>query len=133
MDDIVVITITLIIGTIMFAGIVVAAILVYRYEKEYHPKLDYKDIPEPSVEYFNAKVLTKRMNYYIDPKAIHLPRSVLEFLVTFELENGTKHEFSLTKEMFDKLEEGQESTLVLMNGMFFDFGEGEEINNEKNF
>lgn len=29
--------------------------------------------------------------------------------------------------MFDKLEEGQESTLVLMNGLFFDFGEGEEI------
>lgn len=33
----------------------------------------------------------------------------------------------IAKEMFDKLEEGQESTLVLMNGLFFDFGEGEEI------
>ena len=126
MDDIGVI-IGLILGTIIAVAIVIVSIVVYRYEKIHHPKIRYEDIPEPNVEFFNAKVLTKRMNYYVDPKEIKLPRSVLEFIVEFELDDGTIHEFSLTKEMFDKIEEGQKSTLVLMNGMFFDFGEGEEI------
>ena len=33
------------------------------------------------------------------------------------------------KEEFEKIEEGEESTLVLLNNMFFDFGQREEIEN----
>jgi hypothetical protein len=47
--------------------------------------------------------------------------------VNFLLENGEEREYYVSKEIFDKVEEGQESTLVLLNGMFFYFGEGEEI------
>lgn len=63
--------------------------------------------------------------YYISE--LNIPRSVTEYFITFLLETGEERELSLSQEMFEKIEEGQESTLVLLNDMFFDFGEGEPI------
>ena len=50
--------------------------------------------------------------------------------MNFRLENGEEREYYVSKELFDRVKEGQESTLVLLNGMFFDFGEGEDIDGE---
>ena len=85
-------------------------------------------IQEPKTEFFEAKALKKRIYiYYEDP--IRKPRSVTQYFITFLLETGEEKEFSLPQEFFEKIDEGQESTLVLVNGRFFDFSEGETIEN----
>ena len=102
--------------------------ILYWYERKYHPKIktNYEVIETPEPEFFQAKALRKRVHiYYISE--LNIPRSVTEYFITFLLETGEERELSLSQEMFEKIEEGQESTLVLLNDMFFDFGEGEPI------
>lgn len=104
--------------------------ILYWYERKYHPKIktNYDEIETPEPEFFEAKALRKRVHiYYVSE--LNIPKSVTEYFITFLLETGEEREFSLSKEMFEKIEEGEESTLVLLNNMFFDFGEGEEVEN----
>lgn len=113
------ITILLIVGIVLW---------IYLYERKYHPKIktNYEVIETPEPEFFQAKALRKRVNiYYISE--LNIPRSVTEYFITFLLETGEERELSLPQEIFEKIEEGQESTLVLLNDMFFDFGEGENM------
>lgn len=88
-------------------------------------KLQNQPPDEPKTTFLQAKVLGKRIHVYYTN--IKLSKSETEYWVNFLLENGEEWEYYVSKEIFDKVEEGQESTLVLLNGMFFDFGEGEEI------
>ena len=82
----------------------------------------------PKTTFLQAKVLGKRIHtYYV---GIKISKSETEYWVNFRLENGEEREYYVSKELFDRVEEGQESTLVLLNGMFFDFGEGEDIDGE---
>ena len=108
----------------------VTGLIVFLYERKYHStiktKVDYDEIPESQAEYIQAKALKKRVHvYYVSQ--LNIPRSVTEFRVMFEVEDGTEREYSLTQELFEKIEEGQEGTLVLLNDTFFDFGDGEDI------
>ena len=105
---------------------------VYFYERKYHPKIkvSYDDIEEPQPEFFQAKALKKRVHVYYASE-LNIPRSVTEYYITFLLENGEENEYMLSQEMFEKIEEGQEATLVLLNGLFFDFGEGESMDEEE--
>jgi hypothetical protein len=52
---------------------------------------------------------------------------VFEYYVTFELENGEEMEHKISQELYEILNEGQTGTLVLFNGNFFSFGDGEDI------
>lgn len=110
----------------------ILGLLVYLYERKYHPKEKSKNevIEEPETEFLQAKALRKRVHIYYT-NYLNLSRSVTEYYITFLLENGEEKEYALSQEMFEKIEEGQESTLVLLNGMFFDFGEGESVDNAK--
>ena len=101
---------------------------IYLYERKYHPKikLNYEEIEEPNSEFFQAKALRKRIHVYYASE-LNIPKSVTEYYITFLLDNGEEKEYALSQEMFEKIEEGQESTLVLLNDMFFDFGEGENF------
>ena len=108
----------------------VTGLVVFLYERKYHPtvktKVDYDAIPEPQAEYIQVKALKKRIQvYYVSQ--LNIPRSVTEFLVMFAMKDGTEQEYSLSQELFEKIEEGQEGTLVLLNGGFFDFGDGENM------
>ena len=104
--------------------------ILYWYERKYHPKIktNYEVIETPEPEFFEAKALRKRVHIYYASE-LNIPKSVTEYYITFLLENGEEKEYSLSKEMFEKIEEGQESTLVLLNKLFFDFGEGKSVGN----
>ena len=56
-----------------------------------------------------------------------LPAQVDEYYATFRLETGEEIEYKISEELFFTLTEGEEGTLVTVNGNFFDFGSGEEI------
>lgn len=126
-EDKLIIGITVPITILLIAGIVLG---IYLYERKYHPKEKSKNetIKEPETEFLQAKALRKRVHIYYT-NYLNLSRSVTEYYITFLLENGEEKEYALSQEMFEKIEEGQESTLVLLNGMFFDFGEGESVDN----
>ena len=48
------------------------------------------------------------------------------FFITFLTENG-EAEHEVTKEMFDRLAEGDSGMLVTVEGNFFDFGDGQNM------
>ena len=93
-----------------------------KIEKE----LARREIEAPKVEYFQAKALKKEVRIYYASE-INIPKSVTEFRILFLFEDGRKQEFSLSQEMFEKIKEEQKGTLVLLNGIFFDFGDGEDV------
>ncbi len=85
-----------------------------------------KDVPKPKVEFFDAKTIKKRIHiYYVSE--INIPISETQHWIMFQLKDGTEKEFLVPKELFDKVNENQDGVLVTVNGNFFDFGEGEDI------
>ena len=85
---------------------------------------------EPEYSFFNAKVVAARKYVYnqMDWSMPMLPAQVDEYYATFLLlETGEKKEYKIPEELFYTLTEGEEGTLVTVNGNFFDFGSGEEI------
>lgn len=61
-------------------------------------------------------------------EGLHQPQCIVEYGVLFVTESGEEKFFLVRKEVFDDLKEGQVGTLVIINGKFFDFGHGEEMN-----
>ena len=85
-----------------------------------------KNIQKPKVEFFDVKAIKKRIHvYYVSE--INIPISEMQYWVMFEFDDGSQKEFMVSKELYDKIEEGQAGTLVTVNGNFFDFGDGEDI------
>lgn len=124
-EDKLIIGITLPIAFLLIAGIV---LWIWLYERKYHPKkkINYEDIETPTPQFFQAKALKKRIHVRYEGY-VKMPKSIMEYFILFELENGEQEEFMLSQETFEKIEEGQEGTFVLLNGLFFDFGDGEMI------
>ena len=56
-----------------------------------------------------------------------LPAQVDEYYATFRLETGEEVEYKIPEELFYTLQQEEEGVLVTVNGNFFDFGSGEEI------
>ncbi len=84
----------------------------------------------PNVQFFTAKVIKKRVHvYYVSE--INIPISETQYWITFLLEERKEQEFLVPKELFERIEEGQEGTLVTTNGNFFDFGDGEDIEDDE--
>ncbi len=85
-----------------------------------------KDVPKPKVEFFNATAVKKRIHvYYV--REINIPLSETQYWVMFQIQDGEEKEFMVSKELFEKIKEGQEGTLVTVNNLFFDFGDGEDM------
>ncbi len=82
-------------------------------------------ICEPESEFIEAKVIAKRIHTQFN--GVRQVKSVFWFLITFEALDGKQMEFPVSQEYFEKIKEGQNGTLVIVNGNFFDFGDGEEI------
>lgn len=80
---------------------------------------------EPKLEGFEAKVVSKRMEALC--KGTNISLRMVEFFVTFETADGEQKELDVSQKFFDTVKEGDEGTLVLLDGKLFDFGEGEEI------
>ena len=98
-----------------------------RKEKEWEEWEESKK--EPEYAFFNAKVVGARKYVYnqMDWAMPMLPAQVDEYYATFLLEAGEEIEYKISEELFFTLTEGEEGTLVTVNGNFFDFGSGEEI------
>ncbi len=98
--------------------------------KEVEDSLDSEDpvyqVKEPKTEFFEATVKSKRVCKRFDGD-IYTPHTVYEYLVTFYFENGKEFEYEIGQESYERVELGEIGTLVLINGNFFSFGTGENI------
>lgn len=85
-------------------------------------------IEEPETEFFEAKVKDKRIyKQFVGQLTMVAPVSVFHYFVTFELKNGEELEYEIGEELYKNIETEQTGTLVIVNGNFFSFGDGEEI------
>ena len=129
----------IIIITIAVGIITIVAFLIY-YIKVEAPKEQEKERirrqkvleeyeKEPEYVFAQARVLSKRRSdyYKTELRIPQLPALVNEFYITFETEDNKTTEFPVRQEIYEDITEGQEGTLVTVNGNFFDFGDGEEI------
>ncbi|MBR4071160.1 MAG: DUF2500 family protein [Clostridia bacterium] len=128
------IILTLVIGAVIIAiGIFVMAMLrnaadPSKYQKDQYEALE-NEVEETESDVIGAVVLSKNMTGYWSGSA-QTPHYNDCYLVTFQTDDGDKREYSVSKETFDKLYEGQASTLVTVDGEFFAFEDGEEIMDE---
>ena len=53
--------------------------------------------------------------------------SAFEYFATFVLENGEEIEYQIGQEWYEKIGKEQTGTLVVVNGNFFGFGDGEYV------
>lgn len=89
-------------------------------------------IEEPKAEFLTATVKSKRIyEKFVGKVSVQTLVGVFEYFVTFLLEDGQEMEYQIGQELYEKLQEGQAGTLVLVAGRFFDFGDGEEIEKEE--
>lgn len=99
------------------------------FMKKVKDSLDTEDpiyqVEDPIVEYMEATVLSKRTcKEYVD---IRMHRSVDRYFALFSLQDGKEVEYEIGKMMYEKTEVGQTGTLVLISEKFFDFGDGEDV------
>ena len=81
---------------------------------------------EPTFTEIGATVIDKRIDEgYVGGSK--LPHYATVFVLAFETENGEVKEFSVPEEIYCRSYKKQKGTLVLSNGRFFDFGDGENI------
>ena len=79
-------------------------------------------------EFFDARVGTKRIyEKFVTGVSLATPVGLFEYFVTFILENDEKVEYEVSKEWYEKIEEGAKGTLVIVGGTFFAFGDGEDV------
>lgn len=83
---------------------------------------------EPTTEYFEANVKSKRIyERFVNGVSWTTPVGQFQYFVTFALENGEEREYEVEPDTYEKVENGQTGLLVLVNGNFFAFGDGEEV------
>ena len=113
--------------------IVVICLTLYKKKKQEKTADIEKDenevqIEMPSPQFLDAKVISKKI--YKQFNGVRLVKSTFCFLITFQTVDGELIELPVSQEYFEKINEGQKGTLVIVNGNFFDFGEGEECSAE---
>lgn len=99
-----------------------------KYRNDKYESLD-DEVEEKETEAIGAVVLSKEMTGYWSGSA-KSPHYNECYLVTFLTDEGDKREYSVGKETFESIYEGQASTLVIVDGQFFAFEDGEEIMDE---
>ena len=83
---------------------------------------------ESNTEFFEARVDTKRIyEKFVTGVSLATPVGMFQYFVTFTLENDETVEYEVSKEWYEKMEEGANGTLVIVGGTFFAFGDGEDV------
>lgn len=100
--------------------------------KKIEQSLDTDDpvtqIEEPQANFISAKVVSKRIyEKFVPNGSVRVLAGVYHYFATFESLNGTTAEYEIGQDYYDRLEEGQTGTLVIMNGNFIDFGDGKDL------
>ena len=84
-------------------------------------------IEEPETEFFNATVKEKRIyKRFVSGVSVTTPVGIFQYFATFKLDNEKEVEYEIGQELYEKITEGQIRTLVILNGNFFAFGDGED-------
>ncbi len=99
--------------------------------KKVEESLDSDDpiyqIEDPTTEFFEATVKSKRIyEQFVNGVSVTIPVGRFHHFATFILENGKEIEYEISQDWYEKIEQGEVGTLVLINGNFFSFGEGED-------
>ena len=116
-------------GVLLIGAPLAGALSVIIYKRKHPAKEEVEEeeeIYQPESEFLQAKVVSKRIHLGYSGY-VKAPTSTYYYLLTFETERGERMEFSVSQEYFDRFDEGAEGTLVLLDGNFFDFGDGESV------
>ena len=127
-DLIIVIAVT--VGLLIIIAVLAYSIKVgIREEKLRRQKVLEEYEKEPEYSFVDARVISKKKTtyYQTELRMPTLPAQKLECIVTFLTEEEETLEFYVREEIFDNIEENQEGTLVTVNGNFFDFGDGQDL------
>ncbi len=134
-----IITITITVGIITLVAFLIYYIKVEAPKEREKERIRRQKVleeyeKEPEYVFMQARVQSKRRSdyYKTELRMPQLPALVNEFYITFETEDNKTTEFPVRQEIYEDITEGQEGTLVTVNGNFFDFGIGEEIEEIEN-
>ena len=81
-------------------------------------------LESPETEFFDAVVCSKRI-FKSFSGWVQAPTSELHYFASFKLPSGDVQEYEIGRELYESVSEGQRGTLVVVNGSFFAFGDGE--------
>ena len=109
--------------------IVIVPIVAKKEQKNAIDQMDEEpqEIPEPEI--VGARVIKKRVSGAHSGGKVS--RYSLHFCATFMTDDGEELEFEIPQELFDRISEDQLGSLVTINGNFIDFGDGEDVAEEK--
>lgn len=103
-------------------------ILLKRIEESLETDNPMYQIEEPETQFFEARVKEKRIyQKFITGVSVTTPVGLFQYFATFQLENDEEVEYEIGQQWYEKIEKEQTGQLVLVNGTFFSFGEGEDI------
>ena len=99
-------------------------------EEEYRKAFE----TEPEYIFKQAKITAMRnhVSYRTNLANPAMPNKIDEYFVTFLSEDGEEKEYLVSQEFFYNVAEGEEGTLITVNGNFFDFGDGVDVADEEN-
>ena len=106
---------------------VIAPIRLHRDHKKAMKKPDEEtDVCEPEFLSSGATVIGKGQfnSYGGSPKML---KYKMLYRVAFLTDEGEELVFEIPQEIYDRICEGQHGNLITVNGNFFDFGDGEDI------
>ena len=88
---------------------------------------------ELEYDFVKATVLSKKKDSYYkqELRMIEVPALKEDCYITFLTEKDEEVTYPVRQEIFERVEEGQEGTLVTVNGNFFDFGDGVDVADEE--
>ena len=129
-----IIAITVIVGIMILVALLIYSIKVEIPKEREKERIRRQKVleeyeKEPEYVFMQARVQSKRRSdyYKTELRMPQLPALVNEFYVMFETDDNKSIEFPVRKEIYENIVEGQEGMLVMVNGNFFDFGEGEDV------
>ncbi len=80
---------------------------------------------EPEPIGIGARVISKRMD--ISYRGTKIPEHNIFYMVSFLTDKGETKEFSVSQDIYNRINEYDTGTLVTINDNFFDFGKGESM------
>ena len=103
-------------GLIVFATVM--AVRLYTNDQGAIPK-ETPTEPECTPQTFRATVVD--MGCAVRTEGWKTPKTVRDFMVVFQTEDGQRLSFPVPEEMYDGFEKGQTGTLTLVDGQLYSF------------